>query len=57
MQIYWPKLLLKILFWLSAEIALSCLGLDDLADYSEFLLQDRNNFLSPAIPIEFVTSV
>ncbi|ESA33844.1 hypothetical protein N836_32345 [Leptolyngbya sp. Heron Island J] len=57
MQIYWPKFLLKILFWLSAEIALTCLGLDDLADYSEFLLQDRNNFLSPATPIELVTEI
>lgn len=57
MQIHWPKFLLKILFWLSAEIALTCLGLDDLADYSEFLLQDRNTFLSPVPPVELVTSI
>ncbi|EKU96227.1 hypothetical protein Lepto7375DRAFT_0206 [Leptolyngbya sp. PCC 7375] len=57
MQIHWPQFLLKILFWLSAEIALTCLGLDDLADYSEFLLQDRNNCLPPATSVELVTSI
>ena len=56
MQIHWQKLFLKIVFWLSAEIALTCLGLDDLADYSEFLLQDRTSFYPSAICIGLVTS-
>ncbi len=56
MQIRWQKLFLKIVFWLSAEIALTCLGLDDLADYSEFLLQDRTNLYSSEICVGLVTS-
>ena len=33
------KLVAKILIWLTAEILLSFLGLDDLADYSEFIYE------------------
>ena len=57
MQIQWPKLFVKLVFWLSAEIALTCLGLDDLADYSEFLLQDRTNLASSAVSPGLVTLV
>lgn len=35
---YWHKLLLKLLFWLTVEVILNAVGLDNLADYSEFLL-------------------
>lgn len=37
----WRKLLVKGTFWLSAEIVLGLMGMDNLADYSEFLLQSR----------------
>lgn len=37
MKIKWKKLWLKIIIWLGAEILLTAIGLDDLADYSEFL--------------------
>jgi hypothetical protein len=37
---YWSRFILKITIWLIAEIMLSIMGLDDLADYSEFL-QDK----------------
>lgn len=33
------KLIAKIVIWLTAEILLSFLGLDDLADYSEFVYE------------------
>ena len=33
------KLIAKIVIWLAAEILLSFLGLDDLADYSEFVYE------------------
>ena len=33
------KLIAKILIWLTAEILLSCLGLDELADYGEFIYE------------------
>jgi len=40
---YWHKLLAKLLFWLMAEVILNAVGLDNLADYSEFLLNHVNN--------------
>jgi hypothetical protein len=38
------KLARKITFWLAAEVALNLVGLDNLADYSEFILS-RNELL------------
>jgi hypothetical protein len=40
MQVDWNKLLVKIAVWLAAEIVLNFLGLDNLADYSEFLSEN-----------------
>ncbi len=37
MQIKWKKLLRKTIVWLAAEIYLNFLGLDNLADYDEFI--------------------
>ncbi|MGB5633824.1 MAG: hypothetical protein WBM44_07410 [Waterburya sp.] len=37
MEIKWNKLIAKIIIWLAAEILLTFLGLDDIADYSEFV--------------------
>ena len=53
MGIHWPKLLMKTAIWLFAEIALTCLGLDDLADYSEFVTQYRSS--SPAIEMLYLS--
>ncbi len=39
MQIKWKKLLLYIFIALVSEILLNFLGLDDLADYSEFIFK------------------
>ncbi|NET35185.1 MAG: hypothetical protein F6K19_24680 [Cyanothece sp. SIO1E1] len=41
MQIKWRKLFLKTTVWLSAEIVLTLIGLDNVADYSEFMTQSR----------------
>lgn len=41
MKLCWKTLLVRIIIWLLLEIGLNFLGLDDLADYSEFLW-DRN---------------
>lgn len=38
MQIRWKKFLAKLVFWIATELWLNILGLDNLADYSEFLL-------------------
>ncbi|MEB3231796.1 MAG: hypothetical protein VKJ64_12360 [Leptolyngbyaceae bacterium] len=35
----WRSLLVKTTVWLSTEIILGVMGLDNLADYSEFVLQ------------------
>ena len=37
MSVTLRTLLTKLLFWLAAEIILSLVGLDNLADYSEFI--------------------
>ena len=33
------QFLARVLFWLVAEIILNCLGLDNMADYSEFIFE------------------
>jgi hypothetical protein len=37
MHIHWKKLVFTTTLWLVTEIILNFLGLDNLADYSEFL--------------------
>lgn len=39
MQIRWKKLVLQSLIWLASEVVLTVAGLDDLADYSEFVFE------------------
>ena len=48
MKIRWKKLLTSSLVWLTAEICFNCLGLDTIADYSEFVF-DRNYVLSSEV--------
>ena len=38
MSISVKTLLIKLLMWLAAEVILNLVGLDNLADYSEFML-------------------
>ena len=38
-DIKWNKLITSFIIWLMAEIVLTSLGLDDLADYSEFVYE------------------
>lgn len=40
-KVRWQKLLVQGSLWLSAEILLGAVGLDNVADYSEFLIQNR----------------
>jgi hypothetical protein len=37
MKVYWKTLMLKIFGWIIAEIILNFAGLDNLANYSEFI--------------------
>ena len=41
MKIKWSRLVIKIVVWLFAEIYLTVMGLDNLADYGEFVFQYR----------------
>lgn len=41
MGIRWKFTLGRLFVWISAEIILSMLGMDDLADYSEFLFENE----------------
>ena len=41
MNINWQKLITKIFFWLLVEAIFNWIGIDDLADYSEFLLMPK----------------
>lgn len=38
MKINWQKLIMKIFFWLVLEFIFNLINIDQLADYSEFLL-------------------
>ena len=39
---HWQKLVIKLICWLALEILLNLIGLDDLADYSEFIFNYDN---------------
>ncbi len=40
------KCLLRIIIWLTLEILLNFLGLDDIADYSEFIFEKNGIVIS-----------
>ena len=41
MKVQWQKLFIKTSVWLTAEILLNVIGLDNLADYSEFMVNNQ----------------
>ncbi|MDJ0678866.1 MAG: hypothetical protein QNJ18_03255 [Xenococcaceae cyanobacterium MO_167.B52] len=41
MKTQWQQLFLKVLFWLALEAIFNLIGIDDLADYSEFLITPK----------------
>lgn len=49
MQTQWQKTLIQISFWLILEILLNLLGLDNLADYSEFVFDQKTITVSRCI--------
>ncbi|MDY6806409.1 MAG: hypothetical protein SXA11_21735 [Cyanobacteriota bacterium] len=42
MKVRWKKLLITLTVWLFLEILLNVMGLDDLADYGEFVFEQNN---------------
>jgi hypothetical protein len=45
MRVKWKMLITKVAVWMLLELSLSFLGLDQLADYSEFLSHPSSIFL------------
>ncbi len=45
------KLVIRLFLWLLFEISLTCLGLDDLADYGEFIFE--RNFINAMSSVDF----
>jgi hypothetical protein len=41
MEVRWQKLLLTVTFWLATEICFNFLGIDHLANYSEFISSQK----------------
>ena len=41
MNVRWKKLLLTTTFWLATEIWFNFLGIDEIADYSEFIFKQQ----------------
>lgn len=50
MQVRWKTLMTQTVLWLMAEIVLSLMGLDDLADYGEY----RSGYTKAGHPHQFV---
>ncbi len=55
-KVLWQKLLIKTCIWLIGEIILNLIGIDDLADYSEFLFENKAS-LSPRIVLANIALV
>ena len=49
MNAQWKKGLLRTFVWVAAEILLNCVGIDDLADYSEFIFERRGSESTAAL--------
>lgn len=45
MSVKWRKLLLRGSIWLALEITLNCVGIDDIADYSEYIFERNQTAL------------
>jgi hypothetical protein len=45
MRVHWKNLFTRLSLWLAGEILLNLIGLDSLADYSEFLLEHHETMI------------
>jgi hypothetical protein len=45
MEKKWKTVLAKTVIWLAAEILLNFVGIDDMADYSEFIFEKHATIL------------
>ncbi len=51
MQVKWKTLLAKAIIWIGSEIFLNLVGLDNLADYSEYVFTPPE-IMTPVIMIQ-----
>ena len=60
MIVLWRKLYIKTILWLCIVFVVTLIGLDDLADYSEFLHGQREVIVMraayPTLTVDFVSS-
>ena len=52
MNVQWQKLLLTATFWLATEICFNFLGIDEIADYSEFIFKHQIIILTEGVTTE-----
>ncbi len=45
-KINYQQLLSKIIIWLALEIIFNLIGIDEIADFSEFIMQDKTNIIA-----------
>lgn len=53
----WKNLMFRTTVWIVAEILLNVIGLDDLADYSEFVFEGHLVEAATPVQIARITSV
>ena len=41
MKVHWKKFFIRVSIWLVAELILNLIGIDDLADYSEYHFEQK----------------
>ena len=51
----WQRVLFKIMFSVVTEITLNVLGLDNLADYSEFIFEGQTIVIATSLPAVTIT--
>ncbi|MGK7944923.1 MAG: hypothetical protein AB4058_10690 [Microcystaceae cyanobacterium] len=51
-QLNWKKLLFTLTLWLMAEIVFTALGIDNIADYGEFVL--NRSLISSSMFVMFI---
>ncbi|NJR61424.1 MAG: hypothetical protein HC769_22880 [Cyanobacteria bacterium CRU_2_1] len=54
MNVQWNKLIARVAIWMMAEVMLNLIGLDTLADYSEFFFEHQESrFCSDSMLVNF----
>lgn len=54
MQVKWAKLAVKVTIWLTVEVLLGLVGLDNLADYGEFVAGDSPLMQQRSAPVALI---